>query len=390
MTWKIDSDRPKGKLILSDGTCFRGDLVGAERQPVWGEVVFNTSMTGYQEVITDPSYAGQIIVFTYPQIGNYGITQGDSERSSVSARAVVMRELSPFYSPGPNRRSLESFMVEQGLPGLSGVDTRALTRRIRTGGVVIGVIGSQDEPDAYLQDLAQVKMYSVGEALVHSVSGRLVQQLEQKFLEGSHAPGIQIGSNTTGPRVAVIDLGIKNSILEALNTLGFRTTIFDVNFNCSDILSCGFDGLVLSNGPGDPADASLVIKEVEQLLGKIPILGICLGHQITALALGGRTCKMKFGHRGANQPVICRRNGRVFITSQNHGYAVTDEIERLDGAEITYRSANDGSVEGFSVPAKGIYCVQFHPEASPGPHDTEFIFEQFYNSIKEERDVTAA
>jgi carbamoyl-phosphate synthase small subunit len=329
-------------------------------------------------------------VFTYPQIGNYGITQGDSERSNVSARAVVVRELSPFYSPAPNRRSLESFMTDQGLAGLSGVDTRALTRRIRSGGAVIGVIGSLDEPDAYLRDLARIKMYSVGEALVHSVSGRLVEQLDQKFLEENHSPDIQAGANTGQPRLAVVDLGIKNSILEALRREGFGTTIFDVNFNHGDILAGGFDGLVLSNGPGDPAEVSLVIKEIEQLIGKLPMLGICLGHQIIALALGGRTHKMKFGHRGANQPVLCRRSGRVLITSQNHGYAVGDDIAKLKGVEITHLNANDGSVEGFSVPARDVFCVQFHPEASPGPHDAAFIFEQFHHSIEGQRDVTAA
>jgi carbamoyl-phosphate synthase small subunit len=358
--------RPKGKLILSDGTHFDGYLFGSDNLPVRGEVVFNTSMAGYQEVITDPSYAGQLITMTYPHIGNYGVSPTDNEAVDCAARGLIVRELSPFFSPFHDRVSLEQFMINKALPGITGVDTRALTRRIRTGGVVNGVVGRESHSDEYLLSIARGTTYSKGEGLVQSVScGRRAGAIHQAF----------------GLSAAVIDLGIKKSIIESIESLGVSTTVFDLNFAVEEILGGGFDLLVLSNGPGDPSDIGFVIRKVEAILGKIPILGICLGHQIAALAMGGRTYKMKFGHRGANQPVIHRRTGRVFITSQNHGYAVADDFERT-GAEITYTNVNDGTIEGFYDADREIECVQFHPEASPGPRDTAFLFDEFVTKVK--------
>ncbi len=393
-------DRSKGKLVLGDGTRFDGFLFGARHLPVWGEVVFNTAMTGYQEVITDPSYAGQLIVMTYPQIGNYGVSPSDNERSLCAARALVVRELSSFFSPGRDRMSLEDFMIERSLPGLTGVDTRALTRRIRTGGAVIGAIGSGEHSDRDLLKLAKEKTYSAGEALVKSVTKALDEAHELQRQEGaglwSNYPAVDDvysfspshRSNTLS--VALIDLGAKKSIFARVEALGAKTIVFDPDFRTEEILSGGFDALVLSNGPGDPADVPEVIGKVEALLGRIPILGICLGHQITALAMGGRTYKMKFGHRGANQPVLCRRTGRVYITSQNHGYAVSDDLERAADVRITYINSNDGTVEGFSDPTHGIECVQFHPEAAPGPQDTMCLFEEFFQKVKGRRDASVA
>jgi carbamoyl-phosphate synthase small subunit len=323
--------------------------------------VFNTSMTGYQEILTDPSYAGQIVVMTYPQIGNYGVCPDDDEHGACAARALVVRELSPFFSPGPERISLESFMVERGLPGLTGVDTRALTRRIRSKGAVMAAIGSGACSDEELLEYAGSRSFSSGESLVEGVTGT------QNGLRWGGGDG----------RAAVVDLGIKRSILHQVRALGADTEVFDASFDAAKILEGGFDFVVLSNGPGDPTDVPRVIAQVESLIGKIPILGICLGHQITALALGGRTYKLKFGHHGANQPVADRRTGRVFITSQNHGYAVTDDIGDRPGTAVTYANANDGTLEGFADDGLMIECVQFHPEASPGPHDTSFIFEEF-------------
>ncbi|MFH1754987.1 MAG: glutamine-hydrolyzing carbamoyl-phosphate synthase small subunit [Candidatus Latescibacterota bacterium] len=368
--------RPRGKLILSDGSRFDGYLFGSSELPVRGEVVFNTSMTGYQEVITDPSYAGQLITMTYPHIGNYGVSARDSEAPACAARALIVRELSPFFSPGADRISLEAFMIDQRLPGITGVDTRALTLRIRSGGVVNGVIGSEAHSDAALLSIARSAAYSAGEGLVQSVTGRYKQ------------PQANI-SRPFGYCAAVIDLGIKKSIVQCIETLGVATVMFDVNFAVEDILAGDFDFVVLSNGPGDPADIGFVIRKIEALIGNIPILGICLGHQIAALAMGGATYKMTFGHRGSNQPVICRRSGQVFITSQNHGYAVSDDFA-CSGVEITYINANDGTIEGFHDPQRAVECVQFHPEASPGPRDTAFLFEEFLCKVKGRHSASVA
>jgi carbamoyl-phosphate synthase small subunit len=360
-------------MVFADGTCFEGYLAGANRSPVCGEVVFNTSMTGYQEVITDPSYAGQIVVMTYPQIGNYGACPDDNEGAGCAARALVVRELSPFYSPGPGRQSLEEFMMAQNLPGLIGVDTRAVTRFIRSGGAVVAAIGGDEVSGEELLRRARRHSFSRGESLVAGVSGKR---------NGTLAGG------GTG-RAAVVDLGIKRSILREVRNLGVGVEIFDSDFSARDVVSGGFEFVVLSNGPGDPEDVPHVVENVRRMAGKIPILGICLGHQVTALALGGRTYKMKFGHHGANQPVVDARNRRVSITSQNHGYAVADDIVERTGAKITFTNANDGTVEGFGHDSLMVDCVQFHPEASPGPHDSTQLFRDFHEKTRGWRDAKA-
>ncbi len=371
-------ERPRGRMVLSDGTCFEGYLTGAGRLPVCGEVVFNTSMTGYQEVITDPSYAGQIVVMTYPQIGNYGANPDDNESQGCAARGLVVRELSPFFSPGPGRVSLESFMTTSSLPGLTGIDTRAVTRHIRSLGAVVAAIGGEDCSEEELMDLARRHSFSSGESLVAGVSGSPVSD--------------ETVSDETGGesgRAAVVDLGVKRSILDAVRALGVATDVFDASFDADEILAGGYDFVVFSNGPGDPEDVPDVVENVRRLAGRVPVLGICLGHQVTALALGGSTFKLKFGHHGANQPVVDRRNNRVFITSQNHGYAVGDDVAEKAGVAITYVNASDGTVEGFADDARMIECVQFHPEASPGPHDTGFIFKSFYEKAKGWRHAAA-
>jgi len=257
-------------------------------------------------------------------------------------------------------------MKRTGLPGLTGVDTRALTRRIRSEGVVIAAVGDASENDESLAALARSRSFSRGESLVEGVSGGL---------EGKpFAPG--------GPAAAVIDLGIKNSILKQVHDLGVSTTIYNSGFSSADVLANGFEFVVLSNGPGDPEDIPQVVEQTKQLLGRIPILGICLGHQVTALAMGGATYKLKFGHHGANQSVVYREDGRVFVTSQNHGYAVSDEIARRPGVAVTYTNANDGTVEGFTSDSLRVECLQFHPEASPGPHDTSHLFGEFFQKVK--------
>ena len=370
------SKRPRGKLILLDGTRFDGRLVGAGSLPVWGEVVFNTSMTGYQEIFTDPSYAGQIVVMTYPQIGNYGVHEGDNESSCPSARGLVVRDLSTFFSPGPGRRSLEEFMVKRGLPGLTEVDTRSITLRTRNEGSVVGVIGPAEQSDAELLELARSVKDRVGRGLVEAVS----------------PTGVRVHRGCGG-RAAVIDFGCKESIIASVRKTGLETVVIGTGahpggaFDTDAIRRGGFDAVVLSNGPGDPADLSDAVRSVGRLVGKLPILGVCLGHQITALALGGNTYKLKFGHRGANQPVLSHRTGRVHITAQNHGYAVRDDIS---GIRVTYSNLNDGTVEGFADEERLIECVQFHPEASPGPHDTSFIFEEFFSRVRARRQCLPA
>ena len=367
--------RPPGKLILLDGTRFDGRLVGAGSLPVWGEVVFNTSMTGYQEIFTDPSYAGQIVVMTYPQIGNYGVHEGDNESARPAARGLVVRDLSPFYSPGPGRRGLEEFMVQRGLPGLSDVDTRSIALRIRTEGAVVGVIGSAEQSDTELLELARSVKDRVGRGLVEAVS----------------PSGVRVYRGRGG-RAAVVDFGSKESIIASVRKTGLETVVIGAGahpggaFDTDAIIGGGFDAVVLSNGPGDPADLPGAVESAARLVGKLPILGVCLGHQIVALALGGKTYKLKFGHRGANQPVLSHRTGRVHVTAQNHGYAVGDDIAgRKARIRVTYSNLNDGTVEGFADEERLIECVQFHPEASPGPHDTSFIFEEFFSRVRARR-----
>ncbi len=360
--------RPRGKMILADGTRYEGHLTGAAIRPeftsAWGEVVFNTSMTGYQEVITDPSYAGQIVVMTYPQIGNYGVTVEDSEKPVIAARGLVVHDLQEFFSPGPGRMSLEQFMIDQNLPGITGVDSRAITRHIRDKGSIVAAIGPETMSDEELLNIARSHKLDRNERLVESVSGTL-----NAVHEGSAA------------RAAVIDLGVKKSIVDNVRRLGLTTQVFDASFKAADILDGEFDFLVVSNGPGDPTDIPHVVDEVKQLIGRLPMLGICLGHQMIALALGASTYKLKFGHHGANQPVLEVKSGRVFITSQNHNYAVSDSIADHLGVQVTYTNAADGTLEGFLDDHRMIECVQFHPEASPGPHDCNFIFDRFIEHV---------
>lgn len=389
----------RGKLLLADGSRFDGYLVGPGGTVACGEVVFNTSMTGYQEVITDPSYAGQVVVMTYPQIGNYGVSAQDSESERCAARALVVRELSPYFSPGPGRSSLLDFLREKGVPCLWGIDTRALTRRIRSAGCVIGVIAGSETRDEELLGIASRRTFSRGESLVESVT-RARRPYRAGPLAGGACgesgplPGLRPGEvRRASLRAAVVDLGVKNSIVSRLVSLGVEPVLLPADFSAAEVLSGEFDLAVLSNGPGDPADVPAVTSQVRLLLGNIPVLGVCLGFQILALAMGAKTYKMKFGHRGANQPVVCLRTGRVYITSQNHGYAVPGDFEAQTGAwklKLTYVNANDGTVEGFCDESARIEGVQFHPEAAPGPNDTVSIFEDFLHRMDGRRNAEAA
>ncbi len=348
----------KTYLVLADGRAFEGVRIGAEG-PGLGELVFTTGMTGYLETLTDPSYAGQIIMHTFPLIGNYGVIPEDFEGRCL-ARGYVVRELCDFPSNFRNEYALDRFLKEHGVPGICGVDTRALTRIIREEGVMNAAIC--DEIPA---DLAPVKNYQV-RGVVAGASGKEVHTFPAAGEERFH--------------VALMDYGAKHHIVENLQERGCRVTVLPHDTKAETVQGLHPDGLMLSNGPGDPKENVLEIGELKKLIGTLPVFGICLGHQLAALALGGETVKLKYGHRGANQPVRDVKSGRCFITSQNHGYAVVSESV-ADFAELRYENANDHSCEGLDYPGKRCFTVQFHPEASAGPHDTGFLFDRFVSMM---------
>ncbi len=349
----------RGLLLLEDGSVYEGEIFGKEGI-AGGELVFSTSMTGYQEAVTDPSYKGQILLFTYPLIGNYGACRADLESEKVQVEGVVVREIAPYYSSWRAEESFESFLARHGVVGISGVDTRAITRKLRNYGTMRAVVGPAGRRKELEERLA---------ALPPMEGQNLVDAVTRKEPEYIRVPGAVA-------HLAVYDFGIKRSIIEWLKKQGFSLTIFPARTPAEAILEGSFDGVFLSNGPGDPAAVSYAIENVKKLLGKLPVVGICLGHQITALALGGRTYKLKFGHRGINHPVKDLRTGKVEITTQNHGFAV-DASSLPSHVEITHVSLNDGTVEGLAVEELRVFTVQYHPEASPGPNDSKYIFSRF-------------
>ncbi|MBC7105433.1 MAG: glutamine-hydrolyzing carbamoyl-phosphate synthase small subunit [Firmicutes bacterium] len=348
----------QGVLALENGAVFYGVPLGA-RGESWGEVVFNTGMTGYQEVLTDPSYRGQIVVMTYPLIGNYGVNDEDREDTRAHPRGFVVREACPAPSNWRATRSLDRYLAEQGIVGLAGVDTRALTRIIRSEGAMRGVIAGAPASEEELVARAR-SVPSISEQ-------RLV--LEVATDRPYRLPG-------GGFRVVVVDFGVKESIIRCLRGRGCDVVVVPPTFDAGRIMGCRPDGILLSNGPGDPSGLTFAVEAVRELLGLRPIFGICLGYQVLALALGGKTYKLKFGHRGANHPVKDLLSGRVYITSQNHGFAV--EEGSLGGdALVTHRNANDGTVEGVAHRYLPAFGVQYHPEAGPGPRDSEYLFDRF-------------
>ncbi len=354
----------KAYLVLSDGRAFEGVRIGAEGEGL-GELVFTTGMTGYLETLTDPSYAGQIILQTFPLIGNYGVIPADFE-GDCHARGYVVRELCAFPSNFRSEYPLDRFLKEHGVPGICGVDTRALTRIIREEGVMNALIC--DEIPA---DLTALRAYAV-QGGVHAASCREACTVPAEGEERFH--------------VALMDYGAKHHIVENLTGRGCRVTILPHDTPAEEILALRPDGLMLSNGPGDPKENVFEIAQIGKLIGKLPVFGICLGHQLAALSLGGETVKLKYGHRGANQPVKDLKSGRCFITSQNHGYAVLSESV-ADIARLRYCNANDLSCEGLDYPGLRCFTVQFHPEASAGPHDTGFLFDRFAAMMGGEEDA---
>ena len=345
-------------LVLSNGAVFEGRRIGAEGESV-GELVFTTGMTGYLETLTDPSYCGQIVMQTFPLIGNYGVITPDYE-GETAVKGYVVRELCDYPSNFRSEYELEKFLKDRGIPGIAGVDTREITRMIREEGVMNAMIC--DEPPASLEEIAA---YSVKNA-VASVSCR--------------EPEVFPAEGELRFRVALMDYGAKRNIVRSLQKRGCEVTAFPQNAKAEDVLAINPDGIMLSNGPGDPEENVAAIAELKKLIGKVPVFGICLGHQLTALAMGGKTVKLKYGHRGANQPVKDLIGGRTYITSQNHGYAVVSESLKGIGTE-TFINANDQSCEGMEYPGKNCFTVQFHPEACGGPRDTGFLFDRFISMM---------
>ena len=348
----------KGYLILQDGQVFEGVRFGAETDTV-GELVFTTGMCGYVETLTDPSYAGQIVMQTYPLIGNYGIIRKDFE-GACCVKGYVVREYCDTPSNFRTDCDLDTYLKEQGVPGLCGVDTRELTRIIREHGVMNAAIC--DEIPA---DLTPIKTYAIT-GVVEAVS---CKEPDRYPAEGEECF-----------RVSLIDYGAKRNIVRELQKRGCTVTVLPASTSAEEILAAGPDGVMLSNGPGDPAENTYQIEQIRKLLGKVPMFGICLGHQLTALAAGGSTYKLKYGHRGVNQPVRDLNGVRTYITSQNHGYAVDGDTVKL--GKVRFVNANDGTCEGIDYPELKAFTVQFHPEACTGPKDTSFLFDQFVELMK--------
>lgn len=363
----------KAILILEDGTVFEGVNFGASGE-TYGEVVFNTSMTGYQEIITDPSYNGQIVVMTYPEIGNYGINTEDIESADPFARGMVVREYWPIPSNWRSEGSLDEFLKEHGIIGIHGIDTRELTRIIRTRGAQKSLISTIDFDIESLKKKINASPGIVGLDLVSEVSCKTPYKWESS--KGDWLTEKRPASQERKFRVVAYDYGIKTNILRRLYGLGCDVTVVPASTSAEEILSMEPDGIFLSNGPGDPEPVDYAVENVKKLMGKKPMFGICLGHQIISLALGGKTFKLKFGHRGGNQPVKNFATGKVEITSQNHGFAVAPD-SLGDDVEITHINLNDNTVEGLRHKEYPLFSVQYHPESSPGPHDSAYLFDEF-------------
>jgi carbamoyl-phosphate synthase small subunit len=364
---------PLAKLALEDGTVYTGRAFGA-RAETFGEVVFNTSMTGYQEVLTDPSYKGQIVAMTYPHIGNYGINAEDQESQRPHVEGFVVRELSRVPSNFRSHGDLDSYLAENNIPGLEGIDTRALVRRLRVRGTMTGVLSALDLDDASLVHKARTSPGIVGRDLVREV----VPERPFTWGEGFTSPfaSALMPARPAKHHVVAVDFGMKWNILRCLVQAGCRVTVVPGTASAEQILAYRHDGIFLSNGPGDPSALGYAVQTVRGLIGKRPLFGICLGHQLLGQALGARTFKLKFGHRGANQPVLHERTGRVEITTQNHGFAVDLRTLPAD-VEPTHVNLNDQTNEGFRHRRMPLFSVQYHPESSAGPHDSCYLFEDF-------------
>jgi carbamoyl-phosphate synthase small subunit len=372
-------------LVLEDGSVYEGESFGA-RNTTYGEVVFDTSMTGYQEMLTDPSFAGQILVPTYPLIGNYGINESDFESRQIQVRGFVVREYCSQPSHWQSTRTLHEFLLAYGIPGISGIDTRALTRHLRLEGAMMGMVTSEMTVEEALGELKTLPKYDVTD-FVRQVSTDKAYEWQSNAPAGTDLMSSPLTGEDKGEgetkqfHIAVIDYGLKYNILRLLSQLGCQATAIPCTASAEEVLSLNPDGIVLSPGPSNPALLDNITDTVRNLIGQKPIMGICLGHQLIGRALGAKTFKLKFGHRGGNHPVRDLATGRVYITAQNHGYAL--DVDTLKGAlEVSHTNLNDGTVEGLHHKDLPILSIQYHSEASPGPLDNMYLFERFLEMVK--------
>jgi carbamoyl-phosphate synthase small subunit len=386
--------RPPAVLALEDGSCFAGRAFG-QRGEVTGEVVFNTALCGYQEVLTDPSYAGQIVTMTYPHIGNYGVNGEDVESSRPQVAGFVVREISQVASSWRATGDLDGYLGGHAIVGISEIDTRALTRHLRTHGAKRGVVSSVDLDRETLVAKARASRSMVGLDLAREVTCRAPWRFDPGAEGPSAAPHllpllqVAAGRRPAGEQpfeVVAYDFGIKRNILRNLAAAGCRVTIVPAATPAAEALALRPEGIFLSNGPGDPEPCGYAIEAAKVFIDRLPTFGICLGHQILGLACGGKTYKLKFGHRGANHPVKNLATGQVEITSQNHGFCVEPSLFERDGFILTHRNLNDGTVEGFRLRDRPVISVQYHPEASPGPHDSHYLFLDFVALMRARRE----